>query len=491
MIAQQGLPLQDDPRFHPRLAGTPRQGRPGRRKANMAQETCTRCSFASSLHYAPGYAERCQQALDEALRFTPAYEGWRHLDPGPEATAFERLALLPALTKGDLRACGADGLVPHRRELAPALKAGEIHLVATSGTTSDRVTNVWYQPWWDASEAASWQLNCHARAVALGAHREAILTSPWCTGFPCEDGYLPAGQRTDGRFLYLSERSDPSVWSEALMERMVKEINTFQPGILEANPSFLARLSRHIVAKRLAVRPPALIVLTYEVPSALHYRQIGRAFDAPIASSYGSTEAGYVFMECEAGRLHQVTASCHVDFLPFGPEHGGPEVGRILVTTFGNPWRSLVRFDIGDVVRLATEPCPCGRSEGLTLASVEGRTVSLTATPEGGAVTQGALDRALSAVAGLAEYQFVQTGRSAYRLQIVAEDADPGGVAAAAREALQALYTPAATITAACVPAIAPDPPGKYRRARALQPIDADALLDEAFAPAASVGSGG
>jgi len=27
-------------------------------------------------------------------------------------------------------------------------------------------------------------------------------------------------------------------------------------------------------------------------------------------------------------------------------------MGRILVTIFGNPWRSLVRFDIGDVVRL-------------------------------------------------------------------------------------------------------------------------------------------
>ena len=34
-----------------------------------------------------------------------------------------------------------------------------------------------------------------------------------------------------------------------------------------------------------------------------------------------------MFMECEAGRLHQVTTTCHVDFLPFSPEHGGPDVG--------------------------------------------------------------------------------------------------------------------------------------------------------------------
>ena len=122
---------------------------------------------------------------------------------------------------------------------------------------------------------------------------------------------------------------------------------------------------------------PAVIILTYENPSILHHRQIRRAFDAPVASSYGSTETAYVFMECEAGRLHQVTETCHVDFLPFAPEHGGPDVGRILVTTFDNPWRSLVRFDVGDVVRLnGPAPCPCGRDEGLTLASIEGRTIS-------------------------------------------------------------------------------------------------------------------
>jgi len=478
--------------------------------------TTTKLSFASTLHYAPDYLQRCARALDEALFSAPAYEAWRQLDPGPASPVFSRLAALPALTKGDLRKYGPQGFVPQGRDIAEGLApdtpdpvegsrglspdrvnrglapdrisrglaAGEIELVTTSGTTDDQVTNVWYQPWWDASEAASWQLNAHARAVATGAHREAILTSPWCTGFPCEDGYLTREQRTLGRFLYLSERSDPSAWSDALMERMVDELNAFRPVVLEANPSFLARLSRYIVSRRLRVYSPKLIVLTYENPSVLHYRQIGRAFDAPIASSYGSTEAGYVFMECEAGRLHQVTASCHVDFLPFAPQHGGPDMGRILVTLFDNPWRSLVRFDVGDAVRLDTQaPCPCGRHEGLTLASVEGRTANLTRTPEGQAVTQGMVDRALSAVAGLEEYQLLQIGPFAYALHFVVEGAEPHLVAGAAREALKAVYGPAALITARPVEAIAPDPPGKYRLTRALAPPDPDALLDDKYAP--------
>lgn len=181
--------------------------------------------------------------------------------------------------------------------------------------------------------------------------------------------------------------------------------------------------------------------------------------------------------------MHQVTACCHVDLLPFKPEHGGPALGRILVTTFDNPWRSLVRFDVGDVVRLAGEPCPCGRTDGLTLASIEGRTVALTTAPDGRAVTQGAVDRALADVPGLADYQVVQTGPAQYRLRTVAEEAEPQRVAQVAAEALRAFYGAGAKVDTQAVQGLAPDPPGKYRRTRSLVPVDANTLLDEAYAP--------
>jgi phenylacetate-CoA ligase len=450
----------------------------------MSIDTPIKHSFALTSRYKAPYPQRCGEALDEALYSTEAYDAWRTLDPGRTSPIFSRFAALPALTKRELRASGPQGFVPHGRDIAGGLAAREIELVSTSGATGDQVTNVWYQPWWNASEAASWQLNAHARAAATGGHREAILTSPWCAGFPCEEGYLTMEQRTLGRFLFLSERSDPSSWSGDLMDRMVEELNAFEPVILEANPSFLARLSRHMVRRRLHAHSPALIVLTYENPSVLHRHQIQRVFDAPIASSYGATEAGYVFMECEAGRLHQVTATCHVDFLPFAAEHGGPDLGRILVTIFGNPWRSLVRFDVGDVVRLdGHTPCSCGWREGLTLMSVEGRTVNLTFSPEGRAVTQGTVDRALGSVGGLVEYQVFQTGPSAYHLRFVAEGAVSGLVASEARDALQAVYGRAAVITTDRVESIAPDPPGKYCLSKRLEPVDSDVLLDGQFAP--------
>ena len=450
----------------------------------MEKMSATKLSFASAERYAPEYLGRCGEALDAALASASAYEAWRALDPGPDAGVFARYAAMPALTKSDLRERSARDFVPGGKSVEAALAAGEIELVETSGSTGDRVTNVWYQAWWDASEEASWTLNSHALAASAGDHREAILTSPWCAGVPCEDGFLPRERRTHGRFLYLTERSDPSAWSVELMDRMIAELDAFAPVLLEANPSFLARLSRHITRSGRRVRSPSLIVLTYENPSRAHYRSIARAFDAPIASSYGSTETGYVFMECEAGTLHQVTESCHVDFLPFAAEHGGPETGRILVTTFGNPWRSLIRFDVGDVVLLGgAKACPCGRREGLALRSIEGRTVNLTLDPGGRAVTQGAVDRAIGDIPGLVEYQVVQRAPAEYLARFVAEGSDGRIVASAVRDALGALYGAAAVVRPERVEAIVPDPPGKYRLAGSREPVDADSLLDPRYAP--------
>lgn len=434
--------------------------------------------------YPSGYEARCARALDEALDSVPAYAPWRVRDPGAGAPAAVRLAQMPILTKADLRGLGPQAFAPRGRDVARGVAAGEVSLAHTSGSTGDRVVNVWFQPWWDSSERASWALNAHARAASLGSHAEAILTSAHCVGVPSEQEYLGIERRRLGRFLYLNERSDPTDWTADHMDRMIGEIGAFEPVVLEANPSFLARLARHAAARGIEVRGPRLIVLTYENPSALHLRAIRRAFDAPIASSYGSTEAGYVLMECEAGSLHQNAEACHIDFLPFREEHGGPSIGRILVTTFANPWRSLIRFDPGDVVRLdGACRCPCGCSGGLVAASVEGRVVNLTTAADGRAVTQAEVDRALAGVEGLAEYQVIQRGAADYELRVVAEERAPAAVRSAAVEALHCVYGAAASIECREVGAVRPDPPGKYRLTRALFPIQADELLDDRYLP--------
>jgi phenylacetate-coenzyme A ligase PaaK-like adenylate-forming protein len=457
-------------------------------------------SFAASIPWPAGYPERVAAALDHALAEVPAYRAWRALDPGPGLPVFERLARLPALTKADLRDHGPGGFLPSSRAIHEGIAQGEIELVNTSGTTSEQVTNIWHQPWWDASERASWRLNVHAAAADLGSHREAILTSPGSTGVPCEDGYLPMEQRTRGRFLYLTERTDTGAWTPAHMDRMLRELDEFAPTALEANPSFLARLARHVLATSARPRPPELIVLTYEHPSPVQRALIGRAFASPIVSSYGATEAGYVFMECERGRMHQVTDCCHVDFLPFARRYGGPRLGRLLVSTLDNPWRALVRFDIGDVARLAAPRpgapagtrCPCGRTGGIVLEDIEGRVPGITLDEDGGPVTQAAVDRALAAVPGLVDHRLRQERPGSVHIAYVLDAAagaarsETGGADRAVLAALRRLYGRSCSIEIREVPTLPPEPSGKYLRTAPTFAVDVDAFLDDAYRPPAA-----
>jgi phenylacetate-CoA ligase len=409
------------------------------------------------------YESRCIESLETGLGRTPMYRSWRALDPGPGHSVDARFNALPVLTKDDIRTHFPRGVVPSGLDLDGALARGEISYVSTSGTADEALVNLWNQRWWDASEAASWRLNSVASAVATGAHREAILASSLSVGPRSERGPIGRERRRLGRFLFLNEFPTPADWPEGHERRMLKELADEQPEVLEANPSLLARLARFASRTGASVYQPPFITLTYEFPSRLQLRAIQRVFHSPIASSYGSTEAGYVFMECEHGGLHQNAAFCRVDFAPLGDgeeTHAG--VGRLFATTFGNPWLPLLRFDIGDIGRLAPGPCPCGRNGGMTLSAIEGRLKSLCIGDGGRLITHRELDDTLARIDGLEQYRLVQETPGRVRLDVIGEEGRGKQAAREGRDVLAAMFGPGIEIAAEEVPRVHPERSGKF-----------------------------
>ncbi len=430
--------------------------------------------------YSKKYLDTSRKILETALAKAGIYHDWKALDPGRDTPLDRRFAALPALTKKDIRDHFPDGMLPAGTDLKHAVETGEVGLVNTSGTTDDKITNIWNQKWWDASERGSWTLNDHMTKYATGDHREAILVNPKNVGIISDDVELPMEKRRLSRFLYLNEKTDPLRWSEAHLGRMVRELEVYQPAVLEANPSYLARLCRHISASGKSVFQPSVIVFTYEYPTHFHYRQIKKAFpNVPTVSSYGTTETGYVFMQCEHGKLHQNSDFCRVDFQPFTREHGGPLLGRILVTPLNNPWSYLLRFDTGDIVRLEESgQCPCGRDSGMILSSVQGRKVNLTVTLQGRLVTLFELDNTLCQLDGVEEYKLVQSTPATLELFLASSRKDKDAVKGEAVALLKKLYGDRAQIKVKFEDAIAPEESGKYLIARALFPIDLGKYLE-------------
>lgn len=426
-------------------------------------------------YFSPEYRQSSQEALETALGTAPFYRSWQKFDPGPGAGLDARYAALPALTKKDMRESFPQGLVPNGLQVADGLSADEIEYTFTSGTTGEKVVNLWNQKWWYAAEAASWKLNAHTARLSY-PQREAKLASALNIGIHCEED-LPMDHRVMGRILYLNEKLSLISWQPRHLERMARELETYRPAVLEANPSLLARLAFWALDRGRQLYSPEVIIFTYELPSKIHLAAIGRAFSSPLVSSYGSTETGFVMMQCENGLMHQNTGFCHIDFEPLSEAHGGPELGRILVTTFQNPWAAIVRFDVGDLVRLHRDGgCACGRNEGLIAEAIEGRLANATFTTGGRLVTTLELDTALSQIPEIREYDLEQGAPSEYRLRLVTAGR-PAAVFSRARETLKALYGQDGTYTVTAEDDLLPGPAGKYHRTRATFEFDRRGLF--------------
>jgi len=433
-------------------------------------------SITERYGFPAGYREKSLAALTAALGTAPLYRSWRKFDPGPGAALDARYDALPELTKNEMRRHFPQGLVPNRLNVEEGLARDEIEYTFTSGSTGEKVVNLFNQKWWSASEAASWKLNAHTAGLTY-PQRQAKLASSLNVGIHCEED-LPMGHRIMGETLYLNEKINVISWRPRLLERMARELDLFRPVVLEANPSLLARLAWWAIDSGRELYSPQVITFSYEYPSRIHLREIRQVFNSPLASSYGSTETGFVLMQCEDGLFHQNAEFCRLDYYPLAERHGGPDLGRILVTTFDNPWASILRFDMGDLVRLSPSgKCSCGRGEGYLIEAVEGRLANATFTTEGRLVTTMALDARLAEIPEIRDYHLEQRGAKSYELQLVAAGR-LRAVLDEAHQVLESVYGRDGKYAVRAVGELYPGPSGKYRRTLARFKFDQRSLFE-------------
>ncbi len=436
--------------------------------------------FENRFHYPPDYEKRCADMLDFALDHVPYYrEHWVKYDIGRDRPVNERYAAMPILTKAAMRRYFPEGAVQDGMDIEKGLESDEIEYTFTSGTTGDKVINLWHQPWWHAAEMDSWKLNPDLAALRYPP-KQATLASSLNVGISCEED-LPMDHRIMGNLLYLNEKQNIICWKKSHLARMADELDAYRPTVLEANPSLLAKLAFWAIDSGRKLYTPDVITFTYELPSVIHTRAIREAFGAPMVSSYGTTETGFVMDTCRDGRYHQNTPWCRIEFLPLKPQYGGPELGRLVVTTFGNPWACMIRFDVGDLVRIHTgADCSCGISEGFICDSIEGRVSNSTFAVDGSLVTTAMVDRAVSAVEGVREYDLSQTGKGSYVLTLEIKG-DEAQAEQAALRAVKGLYGQDADVQIRFSPRLLPGPAGKYRRTHTEFDFDEWSLTEGAF----------
>ncbi len=163
-----------------------------------------------------------------------------------------------------------------------------------------------------------------------------------------------------------------------------EKMRKFKPLWIEGYTSFIYDLAQWINTEGLSgkLRLAAVFPTTETLLPAIR-DEIERAFGCPVFNHYGATEGITLITQCPAGRMHIVPESGIIEFLR---EDGTPavagELAEMIITSFRNLQRPLLRYRIGDMGIYAEEKCSCGRSWPL-VQEIAGRYVEQIKTPDG------------------------------------------------------------------------------------------------------------
>ncbi len=371
---------------------------------------------------------RLQRAIERAAARSPLYRRrFRQLGIAPEdIRSLDDFRLLPPTTREELRA--PDDL------LADDLPRNRLRGSMTSGSTGRRTTSYFDERAW---VLAKYLLKLRARrACGLQPwHRVALFQ---------EDA--PETPRFSGR-----TRAQAFSIHRPIAE-ILPAARCFAADAYYGFPGYLVRLAE---AARGALRP-RLIFTSGELLDPLTRRAIEEGFGAPVFDVYGCTEVKEVAWECPAQGGHHLNADWVL--VETDPPEGS---GKILVTPLYNRAMPLLRYEVGDTGTLLPGRCACGRGLPLVRPTL-GRSVDYLRLPDGTTLAPYSLTCAVEAIEGMRQYQFVQSELHRIELKIVPSDAFDDEASTALKQAL-APVLPGVEVAVVLVPAIPPEPSGKYR----------------------------
>ncbi len=336
-------------------------------------------------------------ALEETLAFArehvPHYRS-RRIDP-VRGDPLGQLSRFPVLTKRDLQAAG-------KSLLADGVDEASTFSSRTSGSTGEPTVT-----WFDRRAWLQARYSLKLRRMlshGLGLGASVLIVSE------TEVHERMAGAGWLFRQDYLSLR--------APIAHHVGEILRLRPDALYAFPSYLADLLDHCDLERIELPPVKVVFTSSEVLAPSLRRRLQARLHARVCDIYGSTEFKEVAWQCKAGSYHVNHESVWIECEP--PESaGGP--GHLLLTTLVNRAAPLIRYRVGDLGRLQSVRCACGR-EGPALGDLEGREGEMLRLADGRRFSPYLLTTAIEDVPGLRQYQFAQTAANELELRYVALD---------------------------------------------------------------------
>ena len=220
---------------------------------------------------------------------------------------------------------------------------------------------------------------------------------------------------------------------------IVRGLNAYQPVFVSSYPTVLSLLAKEQDAGRLAIRPAALWS-GGEGLTASARREIERVFACPLQNEYGASECLTIAHGCRQGWLHLDSDWVMLEpvDLQYRPTTPGKLSHTVLLTNLANTVQPIIRYDLGDRVRVKVGPCACGSP--LPAIKVEGRSDDVIGLRARDGTLEHLVPMALTTVvedaADVHRFQIVQTAPDRLCLRLM--DSDRARAGELARMALRA-----------------------------------------------------
>lgn len=167
------------------------------------------------------------------------------------------------------------------------------------------------------------------------------------------------------------------------IDKIVQQLNEFQPAMLGGYPSNLELLIDEVKEGRLAISP-VIIMTGGEYLSDSLRKRLAETFQCYVQTSYSCTEGGTVACECRQQHFH-----INDDWVIVEPVDAegkavpdGVQSEKILLTNLYNFTQPYIRYEVTDRVIMHHEKCACGNPS--PWIELEGRTDDVTSFMEAG-----------------------------------------------------------------------------------------------------------
>jgi phenylacetate-coenzyme A ligase PaaK-like adenylate-forming protein len=230
----------------------------------------------------------------------------------------------------------------------------------------------------------------------------------------CAFEYLPEGAQRYLEILPVSLMDDD----------LIEQITEFRPTHLTAYASVLHELARRTEAGELDLKPELEQVVNISerlMPQAReHYAKV---FDALVLNDYAMGECLFLTNGCpKTGGMHVNADWAILEVVDENnkPVPDGENGAKVLITNLANHVQPIIRYEIGDIVTMATEPCGCGSNMPL-IAGIDGRDSEMFWIESDGELQPlppAVFEVALGEVLDAREYQLVQEERNKFRVRV-------------------------------------------------------------------------